>query len=317
MPNSYANMRVDTLLTKVLAGHANQDFIAKSVLPAIFVPEETGIIGGLGMEHYRLDFPPRAMGGPTPKVDWQPSATITFAAKEWSLAFPIDDREVQRPQGPFDARLRAAWTIKQKLLLKLEKLVATMVMTSSNHGTTISGSAWSGAGDPIANIGAAISGIISKTGVSQSRLYGACSWSVWDWLRRNANVKNCYLNTVPGAALPDNIKPTQLAGALGLADLYVGSSVENTAKEGASDSMAFVWGTSTFAIFAKAQNPQVEEPGFGAIIVPEIPGLPGIDFAAEELYRDEDRRSDIQRVGSLYDMVGVTKNVGAIITGIS
>lgn len=315
-----ANVHIDSLLTGVASGYKNEDYIADQVLPIVPVAKETGKIANYGTEHYRLDFNARAMGADTPRGDWSASTPLSFAADDWEFEIPVDDRQRSLYDDPFDAERDATLTVVEKIMLKREDVVASLLTTAGNFGGTTTGSAWGtpATGVPVTNIRAAMRAIVARTGVSRRRLVGICSDGIWDKLIQNNEVKNLYLNTVPGAAGPGEleIKPEQLARAIGLQAIYVGPGVKLTSKEGAADAFTDIWGTSTFAVIAKSPRPSLMAPGYGILISPTVPGFKGATIAVDK-YREEKKRSDIVRAAALFDTVAVTKNLGQLITGIS
>ena len=313
------SLHIDTFLTNVAAGYSNKTFIAKQVLDVISSPKETGKIAVMGNEHYRLDFVERARGADTPRIDWQPGTPVSFDASEWTLEKPIDPRDAALYDSPFKAEEAATFVIRKKLLLQLEYLVGTLMTTSGNFGgTTAAGTVWatSASATPITNIRTAMEAVRARTG--NATLYGLCGSAIWNKLVQTSEAKTLYLNTVPAAAAPAVIKPNALAQAIGLEDIYVGPAIRLTSAEGATDAFTDIWGTSVFAVYAKADPGMEPSPfnlGFGALLVPSIEGFPtGTDVVMDRYY-DPRAKSDVVRGTSLYDQLAVNAALGQLITG--
>jgi hypothetical protein len=317
MPRS-DNMRIDPFLTGIASGYKNEDYVGDKIIPVIPVAEESGKIAAYGLEHYRVDFNARAMGTDTPRGDWQAGTPTSFSANEWSFEMAIDDRMRKLYQDPFDAERDAVTTLMEKIFLKREQLVASLLQTSGNFNTATSGTAWGtpATGTPVTDIRSAMRSIVARTGISRKNLIGVCSDVVWDKLIANDELKKLFLNTIPGAAAVTAMTPSLVASVIGLQDIIVGSAVNLTSKEGATNAMADVWSTSVFTVLRKAKKPTLMDPGFAAIFAPTVPGFGGSTVSSDK-YREESKRSDIVRVGALYDMIVVTKDVAQIITGIS
>lgn len=319
MPTATTNVHIDTLLTTAVAGYKNLDYQARNVLPILPAAKESGKIGKYGTEHYRLDFNERSMGAKASRIDWQATTPVTFSASEWTVEKPVDDREKALYDDPFNAMVDASLVCAEKIWLKMEDLVATLMNTTGNFGSNAAGSAWGtpGTGLPVTNIKTAVNNIVNRTGIGPRNLYGCCSFKVFTDMCANNEVKNLFLNTVPNRAGLAVLTTADIASAVGLADIYVFTAVKNTAVEGAADSFSNVYGTTTFAVFAKYPGPpNMMAPSFASIISPSVPGLPGANIAVDQ-YRDESVRSDVVRASALFDQIVVNSAMGHLITGLT
>lgn len=312
-----SNVHIDTFLTGIAAGYKNDAHIAADAVPIIPVARETGKIAAYGTDHYRIDFGPRAMAGKAARVDWATGTPLTFTAAEWTVEKPIDDRERGLYDDPFDADADATMAVMEKVLLKREDLVATLMATSGNFGSTTAATVTWGTpatAYPVKNIRDAMRAIVARSGVSRKNIYAIMSDALWDKLILTTEFKNLYLNTIPGAAAPGNITVAQAAAAIGVAGIYVGTDVKLLTQEGIADTFADVWSANTCAVFARTPNPSIINPSFAAIISPTVPGFKGATVVVDR-YREEESRSDIIRGTALFDQVVVNKNMGQLITG--
>jgi hypothetical protein len=319
MPPINTNIHIDVFLTDHAAGYTNEDYVALQVLPIITSVKETGKIAAYGTEHYRLDFDARAMGGAPARIDWATGTPISFSAKEWTIEDPVDDRQAAIYDDPFDAYRDGTDTVMEKLLLKREDLVATLMSTSGNFGGTTAGTAWGtpGTGTPVTDIRKAMRAIVARSGRSRRNMYVVMSDFLWDRMIQTTEFKTLYLNTVPGAAAPGNVTPQTAATAIGLGGIIVGPAVKLTSKEGVADVMADVWSSTTVAVFVKSARPTLKNPGYGGIISPNVPGFPSTATVAIDRYREERIKSWVIRGTALYDQIAVNKAMGQLITGIS
>lgn len=314
---SPANTHIDTLLTEIASGYKNSDYIADLVLPIVPSAKESGKIAGYGNDHFRLDFQARAIGGDSARGDWTATTPISFSADDWEFEKAVDDRERALYDSPFDAERDATLTVTEKILLKREDVVATVLTTSGNFGSTAAATvAWgsSATATPVKDIRTAMEAIRSRTGVSYARMSAIMGAALYNKLIQTAEFKNLFLNTIPGAAAPGNIAPSAVAAMIGLANVFVGSAVKLTTKEGATDAFTDVWGTSVCEVIAQSPRPSLQSPGYGVIISPTVPGFKGATIAVDR-YREEKKRSDIIRAAALFDCVAVTKALGQQITG--
>lgn len=309
-------LHVDTFLTNAASGYKNSAYIATDVLPIIPIVKETGQIAAYGTDHYRIDpITPRAFSGRAARVDWSTATPITFSAKEWTIEHPVDDRLIDYADDPFQPLVDGAFVVQEKLSLKLEDLVATLMGTSGNFGSTAAAAvAWttSATATPVKDIRTAVAAIVAKSGMSPANIYAAMDFALWNKMVQTTEFKNLYLNTIPGAAAPGNITPAQAAAAIGIAGIYVGYAVKLTSNEGATDAFSSVWSATVVAVFARSPRVSLQSPSWGAILAVNKFGGAAVAF---DRYREEQIKSTIVRGTTMYDQIAVNKNYGYAITG--
>lgn len=312
------NVHIDTFLTGIASGFKNDSYIADKVLPIVTAAKESGKIAGYGTDHFRVsDINARAIGGDAPRGDWTAITPISFSADDWEFEKAVDDRERALYDDPFDAERDATLYVTEKILLKREDVVATLLTTGGNFGGTAAAAvAWgtSATATPVKDIRTAMESVRSRTGVSGSQMIGVVGAALFNKMIQTSEFKTLFLNTVQGAAAPANLSPQIVANAIGLSAIYVGNAVKLTSKEGATDVFTDVWGTTTFAVIAKSSMPSLQNPGYGILISPTVPGYKGAVIAIDK-YREEKKHSDIIRAQALFDCVAVTKALGQQITG--
>lgn len=312
---SISSVRVDKILTNALIGSSNEGFIANDVFPIVNPRNKSGKLARIGDSHYRIDFGQRAPGTPGNRIEFD-ADQVPFVADEYRLEFPVDDQDVGEYDSPYDAFRDGAMVIDQKLKLKKEQLVASTVTTTGNYAaghTDTTLRSWDTSGDPIADVETAKNTIISKTGVNESNLHGVCSWNVYSALRKNAIILAHYTSTTPGAANLSQIGRAQVASALGLASLQVGNAVYDTANEGATASMSYVWGSENFAVYYKASATGLMIPNFGYQLFPNVTGFSGAEVMVDR-YREEKLSSTVVRGKMLLDQVVTKSTMGFLFT---
>jgi hypothetical protein len=309
-------LHVDTFLTNAAAGYHNSNFIARDVLPTIPIMKETGQIAAYGTDHYRIDnITPRAFSGRAARVDWSTGTPVTFSAKEWTLEHPVDDRLIDYADDPFQPLVDGTWVVNDKLSLKLEDLVATLMATTGNFGANAAAAvAWgtSATATPVKDIRTGLAAIVAKSGMSPVNIYAVMDYSLWNKMVQTTEFKTLYLSTIPGAAAPGNITPEQAAAAIGLAGIYVGYAVKLTSNEGATDAFSSVWSSTVVALFARNPRVSLQSPSWGALLGVTKFGATSVAF---DRYREEQIKSTIVRGTTMYDQIAINKNYGYAITG--
>ena len=333
MPMVQSNLHIDVFLSGIAGAYKNSNFIADQVLPVVPSPKESGKIAQYGLEHYRIDFNARGMGGDAARGDWQASTPVSFQAQDWEFEIPVDDRQIPYYDDPFDAMTDATNAAMQKIFLKREDIVAAVLTSTGNfsgmtsavaslpgHGAAFKWLASNAASPtPVADIRFAMESIRAKTGVGYDNMIGYCSSAVWNALIQTNDIRALYINTQAGLAAPAALLPSVIARAIGLADIFVGPAVKLSTKEGdTANTMIDVWAGGitggAFGVVCKSAKPSFMAPGFGAIISPTVPGLPGA-FVSVDRYREERKRSTVVRAAALFDCIVVTNNLGYLLTG--
>ena len=191
--------------------------------------------------------------------------------------------------------------------LELEKLVANDAFTASKWGTdsTLAGTnQWSDfdGSDPIANIDIALRTIRRNVGTVAKKI-GCCGALAWEKLKEHPLVIDKYKHTQKGVMTPELV-----AAVLGLDEINVGWSVENTAYEKLPGTASFtgadIW-TDNFLVRAE-----------GANAMPSMVFIWEEDFKAPwvvENYRDDKVRGDVTRIRTHYDVVIASTQHGYLI----
>ncbi|MCM8808168.1 MAG: major capsid protein [Candidatus Omnitrophica bacterium] len=272
-------------LSKVAIDYFNQDdnFIATKVLNPI-KGDKAGIYYKFGKEAFMLENDLRANGSPSNRIVSFTTGTASYATEKHSLHDVItdDDRRLADKLG-IDADKQAIKKLTQKLKLRLEYTVSS-TLAGVTQGTTLSGTAqWSnGTGsDPISDIEKAKSTILKNCGM----LPNICvmGYEVFVALRQHPDLLDVFKYTRPGY-----LNEEQLAAAIGVEKVLVGSVVYNTAKEGKTPSSSFMWGKDCYLLYRNNSASAIDDPTAGFIVVYSENGL---DVKVKK-WRDEDVEGD-------------------------
>lgn len=178
----------------------------------------------------------------------------------------VDDQLRSNADAPINVDRDATEFVTQKMLLKRDidwkaRYFTTSVWTGSTSGSDITpGTLWSAAlSTPIADITAQIFSIHGKTGYKPNKL--CLGPAVWQVLKNHPD----FLDRVKYGA--DGGRPAQvslklLAEILELDEVMVAEAVQNTAVEGATDAMGFMFGKHALLCYA-APTPSLMAPSAG------------------------------------------------------
>lgn len=183
--------------------------------------------------------------------------------EEHKLAADINPHEVANSDNPsLLDEARKSKIVTLGLLMQREKLAATLATTAGNYNASLTsalsaGDRWDDTGDPEAHKVVADNALVLKCGRPANAL--AISGTVLRKLKTNANFRDRVKYTSGGPVTNDAIK-----AFFGIDYLFVSDNVQNTANEGATDSISTFWGTNAI-FFVYQPSVSMEHLGFGAM----------------------------------------------------
>lgn len=237
--------------------YSNPDYIAERVCPVINVAKETDKYfiftkGDWFRDQAKDD---RRPGTRAPRGGYTLS-TADYSCKEIAHATPLPDRIRDNADEPLRPYEDAASYSMQMILLRRERRVAAALFTSStwNGGSDWSGTAWSDftGSDPAYDVSVAKETLRTATGQTKFKLLmGAYVMSI---LKLHPDGLDRFKHVQTGV-----MTPAMVAQWLDVDEIIVGGSVYNSADEGASVTMADIWGKHALLMYVPA-NPSISEP---------------------------------------------------------
>lgn len=267
---------------------------------------------------YRIQARERAPGDESAGSGYR-LGTDTFACKVFALHKDVDDQIRANADEALDVDADATRFVTQQLLMKREydfaaRFFATGVWTGTSTGSDITpGTKWdTSSGDPIKDIRLQMKAMQTKTGYRPNTM--AFGRTAWDVVLDNAAV----IDRIKGGATAGNpavVNEQTVAGILGLKRIFVTDAIYNSANEGATASMNFMFtGDSALLCY-----------------VPDAPGLytpsAGYTFTWRQYlamssgtrifrFRIDERRSDRIEGESAYDMKIVAADLGCLFVSV-
>jgi hypothetical protein len=238
-------------LTAVALAYSNPAYalIADQVLPV--VPVATENFEYLAYPKEDAFTVPDTRVGRTSKTNQTEfgSSLVTGSTEDYGLEDPIPNKDITNAQNsglPYDPLARSTEYLTNLVRLDREVRVAGKVFTAANYATgskaTLSGtSQWSDpASDPAAAMLAALD---SMTMRGNTLVLGQASWTA---LRQNVNMVKKVLGSASTSGM---LTRQQVADALELNAVLVGSSWVNTARKGQAANLARTWGKHAALLF--------------------------------------------------------------------
>jgi hypothetical protein len=301
-------VHVDQALTEVSIAYHNAQMVADQLFPVIPVNKQSNKYFIYSKDRFRSVDDARRPGARANEIDWSLS-TDTYFAEGHALAQAIPD-ELRANQDPaLDIDVDTTETLTDLLYLQREILVASKATdpTIITQNTPLSGtSQWSDYtnSDPIPTVENQKTTIQKQIGqVPNSRLVG---YPVFLALRSHPKILERFKYTQVGILQPDHLK-----AAFNVDNFLVASAVKNTAKEGATDALDYVWGKNAL-LFYKPPAPGRRTISLGYQFT-WLFGANTNGFLVKR-YRDESRTADIVEVQLYYDGKVVAAGAGFLWT---
>jgi hypothetical protein len=274
-------LRRSISLTGIVMEYRPKAFIADRVLPTIPVETEQGIYYKWDNGNFSIPETLRAPRSVYKEIDF--SATEeTFKAREDGLEARIDDRERRQARGILDPDAGLARRLTNAILLSRERRIANLVTSTTNitQNTTLVGAAqWSDpTSDPAADAATARAAIRAATGFLPNTL------TIGQAVKEGLRLHPAIIDFVDGGRPTDQ----DLADFFEVAEVIVAQTIYNTAREGATASLADIWGKDALFYYRNADNATIDDPSFGYQFVTQ-------DTTAFR-YRDVTVNCDVVRV---------------------
>lgn len=231
---------VDPALSNVSIKYTNDTFIADLIFPMVKVAKQTGKYYVYDKSNLRVDATARAAGSVANEVDVGLAPRGTFSCDDHALKGFVADEIQDQADAALNPLVDEVEAVTEKLLLDREKNLATLLANTANitQNVTLSGTnQWSdyANSDPIGDVRTARQTIHQNTFKKPNTMF--MSKLVFDML-------------LDHPAIIERIKYSQLgvvtaellARVFQVEKVIVGEAGYNSANEGQTDSLSYVWG---------------------------------------------------------------------------
>ncbi len=304
MANKY--LGVDPMLTNVAIAYSNDAYIADLIFPSFAVKKQSGKHFVYDKGRFRLNKNLRGAGARSNEVNLNITTGSAYYAEDHALKQFVADEDVDNAITPTDPFTDATENVTEMHMIAKEKELAVMLADTAimTQNTTLSGtSQWSDYtnSDPIADIEAGKQTIHSAIHVNPNVLL--LGKQVWDKLKNHPAFLERVKYSQKGVISED-----LLASLVGVDKVIIGAAGYNSAAEGQTDSMSYIWGKHAVLAFV---NPRV---------APKMITL-GLNYTWKEMQverlrgsDEEDRKGTYVRVGNAYyDLKMVAAGAGYLI----
>lgn len=294
------DVHINRPLSNISVAYKNSEYIADQVFPVVPVESKSDHYFTFGKgAWFRNEAAFRAPGTRASRGEYDIS-TASYVCLPYALATPVPDEVRMNADNPLTPGVTAVEYVTDKLMLAREIRVATMVTTSTNWAYSASPTTqWSSAAsEPETDIDNAVNGVVSQIGRMPNVM--ALSWDVWRKLKVHPNMLERLKYTRPGGVLT----PADLREWFGFEKVLIGMSLYDSAKEGQSASMSYVWGDDVWVGYVPAA-PALMTPAAGYVLTW------GGRTVSE--YREDQEHQDVYEVQEHSDEIITASDSGAII----
>ena len=305
MKPSLYDIQYDPILSRVSVAYKNDKYIAETIVPTVLSKGRTGKYFSYDTAKFRKVVSLRGMGAACKEVGYGLSLSSAYVINEHALKELVPNEIVEQSPSPLTPSIDATENVTERLLIEKEYDLATYMKDTGNltNNTTLTTTdQWSdyANSDPIGDI---------RTGKQD----------IHSHIFRDPNVlvlgKEVYDKLIDHPDIIDRIKYSQLgvAGELLLAKLFgvdkviVGGSGYESATEGASSSMSYIWGKYAWLLYV-APRPTVKNISFGYHFQMKAP-------RRVDRWNDKDREGTFVRVHDDYVKEIISVNCSYLIAG--
>jgi len=276
---------------------ASDGFIAQEILPVRVVKKKAATVSVVIRENLKRADAIHANGSAFHRITMT-TEDLAYACKDYGLEGPLTDDDRENFDNDFDAELETTMHVERSLLIEQEIRVAAKVFNTTTFTgaalyTDVSSAPWDAAGSgAIGHVADAREKVRKNTG------YAADSMVIGPVTLNNLLKNTAILGKFPGATIiTEAMLRANLAGILGIQNLFVGNEIYDSAIEGQSFSGADIW-SDDYALIFKRQEGPVSSGGLGRTILWGRMSPNNITVAS---YREEQTESDIYRVRHYLD----------------
>ncbi len=296
---------LDQPLNTVSVGYKNDDYFAERLFPVVPVKKQSGRYWVFGKEKFKQYETIRHAGAEAREIaPWSLSNSAYFC-DDHSLKDKISDEERANSDAT-DVEINTTENLTDAILLDLEIRAANLVLGGAVPNTTLSGtSQWSDYvnSDPVAAVEAQKT-VLKKT-VARTPNTLAVSYPVFATLRQHPKIIDRFKYTEVGVLDHPSLKTV-----FGVDNFWVLGAEYDTANEGQTPSLDFVWGKSALLAYV-APEPRRRELTLGYIFR-WLFGAPELSGTLTKRYRVEAKSSDIVEVHRYDDVQLVASQAGYV-----
>jgi hypothetical protein len=290
---------IDKVLSNISVGYPNNEFVGENLAPSVPVKKQSDIYYTFGREAWVLEpgSDVRAPGTVANEIPGIKVSTQPYFAVEHALQIPVTDEERENVDSPLAPDRDGTELVTSKILLQRELVIRGKVANTANYATGYS---------------AAINGTALWSDYANSNPIGdvkAGRRKIHSGLFLHPNT--LILPYQPASVLEDHpdfierikysqagiVTPELMAALFMIPKVVVPGVGYNSARMGQTETLGYLWADDVIMAYVP-DRPGLKIPAFMYEFTWAYPGA-GVQQVTR--WREEQRKSDLVRVGRRYD----------------
>lgn len=240
---------VDPVLSNISIAYQNEMYIADTILPIFPVGKQGGKYYVYDQAKFRRNATLRAIGSGANEIEYGLS-TASFHCEDHALKEKVPFEIIDQADSALDPETDATENCTEQLLIDREMALATSMSATGTMtlNTTLAGtSQWSDYtnSDPIGDVRTGMQAVQKKIGRKPNTL--VLSKTVYDKLIDHPDIVERVKYSL-GASVTAEL----LARIFDVATVIIAEAVYNTAAEGQTDSLDYIWGKHAWLLYVAA-----------------------------------------------------------------
>lgn len=295
------DVHIDSALSQISVAYRNEQYIGEQIFPMVQVQKKSDYYWIFPASAWqRNDVAVRAPGSRAARADYT-LTTASYVALTYALAHAIPDEVRANADSALRPDVDGAEYVSDALIRWKEKKIADMTTGGSGAWvySTTPGTAWtSDTSDPWGDIDSAVNGVVSTIGAVPN--VAVMSWDVWRNLRQHPD----FLDRVKYTRPTGRVEPEDLRSWFGFDKVLIGTSLIDSAQEGATASVSYIWGDQFWCGYVPSA-PSLRTPAAGYVL----------QWQPREVrrYREEQEHQDIIECQESYAVVKSASEAGAVL----
>jgi hypothetical protein len=298
-PTGSGSVHIDRALTQISVAWPTGNLAGDALFPSVSVMKQSDKYYVFGREGWLPETDYRAPGTAANEVAGAALSLDTYYAQEHSLQIAVTDEERQNADPPIAPDRDGTNIITSKIMLGRERIIQTIATTTANYAsglsTTLSGTAqWSdyANSDPISDLRTAKVAINAR--IFTDPTVAVIPYQVMAKLEDHPD----FLERIKYSERAI-FSPELLASVLGFQRVVVPGVGINTANQGQSATLGYLWGKDVVIAYVPPA-PGLRIPAYGYEFT--WSGSGGGQAQYVDRWREDRRKSDVIRVCRYYDV---------------
>lgn len=303
MKPNLQDIRYDPILSNVSVAYQNAEYIADQICPAVPSKSKTGKYFTYDKSKFRKANSLRGMGASAKEVGYGLDQSTAYVCKDHALKQLVPVELIDQAPTPLTPMMDAAENVKERLLVEKELDLAAYMQSTTNMSRNTSLSTtdqWSdyANSDPIGDIETAIESVRGYIFKPANTL--VLGQQVYNKLKHHPDIVDRLKYSGFGKVTADI-----LATLFDVKRVIVGAAGYETATEGATSSLGYIWGKNAWLLYV-APRPSVKNVSFAYHFQHKTP------FVTDKWY-DKDREGTWVRVHDYYVRETITVDAAYLI----